>query len=108
MSSETGATVHCARCGRPDAPALPRRPLPGAAGLEIQQRICADCWTEWQKVEVMVINELKLNFMDPSSQPTLNRHMREFLFPGDAGDAGAAGDTAKTALPTLPPLPPKS
>jgi Fe-S cluster biosynthesis and repair protein YggX len=82
-TGETGATVHCARCGRTDAPALPRRPLPGAAGLEIQQRICADCWTEWQKVEVMVINELKLNFMDPSAQEVLSRHMREFLFPAD-------------------------
>jgi Fe-S cluster biosynthesis and repair protein YggX len=76
------ATVHCARCGRSDAPALARPPLPGKLGAEIQQRACADCWAEWQKVEVMVINELRLNFMDPASQETLNRHMREFLFPG--------------------------
>lgn len=79
------ATVHCARCGRPEAPALTRRPMPGPLGAEIQEKVCADCWAEWQKVEVMVINELRLNFMDPGSQQTLNRHMREFLFPGEAG-----------------------
>jgi len=27
----------------------------------------------------MVINELKLNFMEPSSQEILTSHMREFL-----------------------------
>jgi Fe-S cluster biosynthesis and repair protein YggX len=75
-------TVHCARCGRPDAPALSRPPLPGKTGLEIRQKVCADCWGEWQKMEVMVINELRLNFMDPASQVTLDQHMRQFLFPG--------------------------
>jgi Fe-S cluster biosynthesis and repair protein YggX len=78
------AAVHCARCGRPEAPALSRPPLPGKLGLELREKICADCWNEWQKVEVMVINELRLNFMDPGSQETLNRHMREFLFPGES------------------------
>jgi Fe-S cluster biosynthesis and repair protein YggX len=78
-------TVQCARCGRPDAPALPRPPLPGKTGQEIRQKVCADCWAEWQKMEVMVINELRLNFMDPASQPTLDQHMRQFLFPGAVG-----------------------
>ncbi|HEV8577556.1 MAG TPA: oxidative damage protection protein [Thermoanaerobaculia bacterium] len=83
----TAATVECARCGRPDAPALARPPLPGKLGAEIQQRVCAACWAEWQKVEVMVINELRLNFMDPAAQETLNRHMREFLFPGSGEES---------------------
>ena len=82
------ATVHCARCGRPDAPALTRAPLPGPAGAELRSRICADCWEEWTRMEVMVINELRLNFMDPESQTVLDRHMRDFLFPGEAGTDG--------------------
>jgi len=80
------ATVHCARCGRTDAPALPRQPLPGKPGAEVRERVCLDCWNEWQKMEVMVINELRLNFMDPASQQILNKHMREFLFPGAGED----------------------
>ena len=91
------ATVQCVRCGRPEAPALTRRPMPGALGLEIQEKICADCWAEWQKTEVMVINELRLNFMDPGSQEILNRHMREFLFqsPGQGGLAQIGPKTSE-------------
>ena len=41
----------------------------------------------------MVINELRLNFMDPGSQETLNQHMRDFLF----------GPRPNPALPVEPP-----
>jgi Fe-S cluster biosynthesis and repair protein YggX len=81
------ATVHCARCGRPEAPALTRTPLPGKLGQEVRSRVCQDCWNEWEKMEVMVINELRLNFMDPASQEILGKHMREFLFPGTGEEA---------------------
>ena len=68
----------CRRCGRTDAP-LKAPPIPGAAGREIFENICASCWAEWQHAEVIVINELRLNFMDPRSQDILVQHMREFL-----------------------------
>ena len=41
--------------------------------------VCADCWSEWEKQEVMVINELRLNFMDPSAAAVLHQKLREFL-----------------------------
>ena len=69
----------CPRCGRTGAPALRRPPLPGALGRDVQARVCADCWQEWTRNEVMVINELRLNFMDPGAQEILDKHMREFL-----------------------------
>lgn len=71
-------TVHCRRCGQ-TKPALTRNPMPGPLGQTIRDSVCADCWNEWTKAEVMVINELRLNFMDPAAQETLERHMREFL-----------------------------
>jgi Fe-S cluster biosynthesis and repair protein YggX len=86
----TSDTVQCLRCGRPDAPALSRRPLRGAVGEEIQRRVCADCWADWQKAEVMVINELRLNFMDPGAQDVLERHMREFLLLAPKADPAAS------------------
>jgi len=93
-------TAPCSRCGRADAPSLARPPLPGKLGAEIQQRVCLDCWGAWQGMEVMVINELKLNFMDPVAQETLTKHMREFLFPADPaappvpfGDGGVKNPT---------------
>jgi Fe-S cluster biosynthesis and repair protein YggX len=72
------ATLRCRRCGR-EAAALAAAPFPGALGAEIHAATCADCWREWQKAEVMVINELRLNFMDPAAQDVLHRHLREFL-----------------------------
>jgi Fe-S cluster biosynthesis and repair protein YggX len=68
----------CSRCNVQPA-GLPRPPFRGATGEEIQRRVCAACWNEWKGAEVMVINELKLNFMEPASQQILTAHMREFL-----------------------------
>ncbi len=78
-------TVSCCRCRR-EAPVLARPPYPGELGAELVERVCADCWAEWQQVEVMVINELQLNFMDPRAQETLVQHMREFLALDPAAD----------------------
>lgn len=83
------AIVHCARCGR-DAEAPERVPIPGPLGAEIKSKVCASCWAEWQGAEVMVINELKLNFMDPASQQILDQQMRQFLML-DGGHAGSPG-----------------
>jgi Fe-S cluster biosynthesis and repair protein YggX len=93
--SGAAPTVACRRCGRPAAPALARPPLPGPLGREIQEHNCADCWAEWTRAEVMVINELRLNFMDPASQEILNRQMRDFLDPASR-QAGPGGPPKPT------------
>jgi Fe-S cluster biosynthesis and repair protein YggX len=86
-------TVECRRCGRAQAPALAKPPLRGPLGEEIASRVCADCWAEWERAEVMVINELQLNFMDPKAQEVLHRHLREFLFldDGEEGPGNRSG-----------------
>ncbi len=81
------AEVHCARC-RELRPALAGPPQPGALGEEIRAKVCARCWQEWQGAEVMVINELRLNFMDPRAGKVLVQQMRDFL----CLDAPAAGE----------------
>lgn len=70
--------IPCVRCGESKDP-LPKAPLPGPQGAEIAAKICSDCWQEWEQMEVMVINELRLNFMDPEAQEVLSKHMLEFL-----------------------------
>lgn len=75
--SDSG-TVLCNRCRLEKAPAR-GVPWGGALGEEIQAKTCADCWAEWENTEVMVINELRLNFMDPKSQEIVVKHLREFL-----------------------------
>ena len=74
---------------------MPEPPVPGATGRELRERVCADCWAEWQGMEVMVINELRLNFMDPSAQAALDQQMRQFL----ALDGDQGGDVAAPSEP---------
>ncbi len=73
-----GEAMICVRC-RKDLEPISEITYPGELGREIQERICADCWEEWQRAEVMVINELRLNFMDPGANDILIQQMREFL-----------------------------
>jgi len=72
------SSVICTRC-RLDRPTIPEMPYPGDLGAEVLQKVCGLCWAEWQQTEVIVINELRLDFMDPKSHDTLVLHMREFL-----------------------------
>lgn len=71
-------TVTCVRC-RQQREAARQVPHSGALGDQIRQQVCNTCWTEWQQAEVMVINELRLDFMDPRSHDILLQQMREFL-----------------------------
>lgn len=70
--------VFCKRCREWKQP-VASVPWGGQLGEEIRTHVCEDTWREWMNMEVMVINELRLNFMDPKSQDVLIGHMREFL-----------------------------
>ena len=88
MTEETTASpILCARCGK-TSPGIENPPYPGALREELQARICRDCWAEWLKVEVMVINELQLNFMEPKALDILVGHMREFLCLDNVAESG--------------------
>ena len=92
-------SVTCNRCLRA-APAIGSGVFyTPALEAEIRSKVCGDCWSEWQRAEVMVINELKLNFMDPQALPTLIAQMREFFALDGQDQSGSAGN----ALSSLPP-----
>ena len=76
--ADAGTMVDCARCGR-RAPGATGVFYGGTLGEEIRANTCASCWAEWKEAEVMVINELRLNFMDPKSQEVVAEHLRKFL-----------------------------
>lgn len=81
--------VTCKRCGR-TAEALPFPPYPDETGARIQESICAACWREYMERQKMVINEYRLDLMDPRAQETLTRDMLEFLgleLEGKSGEA---------------------
>lgn len=73
-----GNMVQCVRCGQ-TRQAIQDIPYSGSLGEEIRTQVCAFCWQEWQQAEIMVINELRLDFMDPRANEILIQHLREFL-----------------------------
>ncbi len=74
----SGTILRCHRCGRSATPPA-NVPQPEQLADEIRSKVCVDCWREWEAAEVMVINELHLNFMDPRAGEVLERNLREFL-----------------------------
>ena len=92
--------VQCTRCAR-DAPAIEGGVFyTPALENELKAHVCGDCWNEWQRAEVMVINELKLNFMDPQALPRLIAQMRELKNPTRWCSIGCMTAAARLAKPS--------
>jgi len=53
--------------------------MPTGLGEEIRNRICPACWKEWMGVQVMLINEYRLNLVDPQVRHQLEAELRRFL-----------------------------
>jgi Fe-S cluster biosynthesis and repair protein YggX len=70
----------CTRCGKAqDPPPVPRVPFPASVRERILAAICGDCWAEWERMEVRVVNEYRLNFLEPSHREMLRRACFDFL-----------------------------
>ena len=41
--------------------------------------VCTSCWKEWEDMEIKVINEYRLNFLEPEHRAMLQRACLEFL-----------------------------
>ena len=68
----------CVRCGEVREPmGLP--PYPDALGRAIAERVCRPCWDECRNMQVMVINENRLDLSDDRAQEILERATRDFL-----------------------------
>ncbi len=72
--------ITCLRCGRTGEPPSPARvAFLGPLKQRASEGICVDCWAEWEGVEVKVINEYRLNFMDPEHRAVLRKACSDFL-----------------------------
>ncbi|ORT52088.1 iron transporter [Vibrio sp. qd031] len=74
-------TVFCARL-KQDAEGLDFQLYPGDLGKRIFDNISKQAWGEWQSKQTMLINEKKLNMMDPEHRKLLEGEMVKFLFEG--------------------------
>tara|TARA_B100001057_G_scaffold185063_1_gene185769 strand:- start:1345 stop:1659 length:315 start_codon:yes stop_codon:yes gene_type:complete len=74
-------TVFCARLQK-DAEGLEFQLYPGDLGKRIFDNISKEAWGQWQSKQTMLINEKKLNMMDPEHRKLLETEMVNFLFEG--------------------------
>lgn len=68
----------CSRCGA-DGPQIDDKPLGGKLGEEIVANVCERCWSEWDEVQLKIINEYRLNLAIPQHFDMLVDEMRNFL-----------------------------
>ena len=74
-------TVFCVRLQK-EAEGLDFQLYPGELGKRIFDNISKEAWAEWQSKQTMLINEKKLNMMEPEHRKLLEQEMEKFLFEG--------------------------
>ena len=77
--------ITCTRCGQTRA-GFDRAPFPGPIGARVVAEICQDCWAQWNRQQMMLINHYGLNLMDPQSRTFLTKQMQAFLFKTESGE----------------------
>ena len=78
-------TVFCQRLNK-EAEGLDFQLYPGELGKKIFDNISKEAWAEWQKKQTMLINENKLNMMQPEARTFLEQQMQAYLFEGKEPD----------------------
>lgn len=76
-------TVYCQKL-EAELPALEVAPYPGEIGQKIVENISAQAWKMWLEHQTMLINEYRLNMLDPKARSFLVEQMQKFLFEDDA------------------------
>ena len=84
---------HCVRCERDEAAPLTRPPFPNDLGRRVAAEICVDCWEEWKRRLMLLINHYGLDLQDAGARDFLYTNLRSFLF--SEGPEGAPIDTSK-------------
>ncbi|MBV1872637.1 MAG: oxidative damage protection protein, partial [Gammaproteobacteria bacterium] len=63
-------TVHCQKYDK-ELEGMARAPFPGPRGEEIFKSTSQAAWTEWLKLQTMLINEKRLSVLDKEAQAYL-------------------------------------
>ena len=75
--------VDCVKLGR-EAEGLERPPIPGELGKRIYETVSREAWQQWVKYQTMLINENRLNLMDPRARKYLSEQMEKHFFSSGA------------------------
>lgn len=79
----TNPTVYCVKLNK-EAPSFERAPYPGPLGEKILHSISKEAWALWMAHQTLLINEKRLNLIDPQVRKFLEGELQKFLFEGGA------------------------
>lgn len=71
--------VHCVKFGK-ELPGLDRVPWKGELGKRVYENVSKDAWKLWIEHSKMVMNEYRLNPLDPNSQKIMEEQLEQFFF----------------------------
>jgi Fe-S cluster biosynthesis and repair protein YggX len=76
---ETVRMVKCVKFGR-EMPGLDRIPWKGEIGKRVYENVSKEAWKLWLEHSKMVMNEYRLNPLDPNSQKIMEEQLEQFFF----------------------------
>ncbi len=71
--------VKCVKFGR-EMPGLDRIPWKGEIGKRVYENVSKEAWKLWLEHSKMVMNEYRLNPLDPNSQKIMEEQLEQFFF----------------------------
>jgi Fe-S cluster biosynthesis and repair protein YggX len=63
-----------------ESEALDTPTYPGEFGQRIFDNICKEAWQQWLSHQTMLINEYRLNMLEPDARKFLKTEMEKFFF----------------------------
>ena len=76
--------VNCIKLGK-EAEGLDFQPYPGELGKKVFENVSKQAWEQWMSHQTMLINEYRLNPLDPKSRKMIEQEMEKFFF-GDGSE----------------------
>lgn len=71
-------TVFCRKL-KQELEGLPFPPFPGEKGQAVFEQVSKEAWQQWLKHQTMLINENRLNLMDPQARAFLEAQLEKYL-----------------------------
>ena len=63
-----------------EAEGLDRAPWPGELGKRIYENVSKEAWQQWIRQQTILMNEYRLNAIDPNARKFLAGEMEKFFF----------------------------
>jgi Fe-S cluster biosynthesis and repair protein YggX len=71
--------VQCVKFGK-ELPGLDRVPWRGELGKRVYDSVSKEAWKMWIEHSKMIMNEYRLNPLDPNSQKIMEEQLEQFFF----------------------------